>query len=97
MASRLAFAVATCRRPDVLLVDEVFAVGDIAFQEKCMDRLEGFSREGTTILLVSHNPSALSRMCSRALWLNLGMVSALGPTHDVLHEYITFGQPELVA
>lgn len=91
MASRLAFAVATCRRPDVLLVDEVFAVGDIEFQEKCMDRLEEFSMMGTTILLVSHNPAALSRMCARALWLDRGVPRGCGPTVEVLDEYLAVG------
>lgn len=94
MAARLAFAVATCRRPDVLLVDEVFAVGDIGFQEKCMDRLEGYSQQGTTILLVSHNPAALSRMCSRALWLDRGTACAIGPTPEVLREYVSAGRTE---
>jgi ABC-type polysaccharide/polyol phosphate transport system ATPase subunit len=92
MAARLAFAVATCRRADILLIDEVFAVGDIEFQEKCMARLEGFSLEGTTILLVSHNPAAVSRMCSRTLWLEQGNTDAIGSTEDVLRDHVQLPQ-----
>jgi ABC-type polysaccharide/polyol phosphate transport system ATPase subunit len=77
MAVRLAFAI--CRRPDVLVVDEVLAVGDAAFRGKCDRRLREFRDSGTTLLLVSHALAEVARSCDRALWLDHGEVRAIAP------------------
>lgn len=90
MLARLGFAVATMYRPDVLLVDEVLAVGDLAFQEKCLSRIRDFRARGTTILLVSHQISEIAEHCDRALWLEQGQTAALGETEDVLKRYSAF-------
>ena len=87
MIVRLGFAVAVQADPDVLLLDEVLAVGDIAFQMKCFDRMAEVIRSGTTVLLVSHNLSAVRRLCSRTLVLHNGVQRFLGRTDDALHDY----------
>lgn len=74
MAVRLAFAVAAHLEPEILIVDEVLAVGDAAFQRKCLDKMEGVSKEGRTILFVSHNMPAITRLCTRAILLKEGRV-----------------------
>jgi len=87
MLARLGFAVATMIRPDVLLVDEVLAVGDAAFQERCLGRIRDFRAQGTTILLVSHQATEIAEHCDRALWLEHGRLAALGETEEVLDRY----------
>jgi ABC-type polysaccharide/polyol phosphate transport system ATPase subunit len=87
MVARLGFAVATAWEPEVLLVDEVLAVGDQGFQKKCQARLAEFRRAGATILLVSHSPELVRGLCGRALWLDGGRVRALGPTDRVTESY----------
>ena len=87
MLARLGFSVATLFRPDVLLLDEVLAVGDLGFQRKCLDRISEFRRQGTTIILVSHNLETIARYCTRTAWLANGEVAALGPTAEVLTRY----------
>lgn len=87
MVARLAFAVATCRAPDVLLVDEVLSVGDTGFQQKCIQRMEGFIGEGTTLILVSHNMNLISQRCDRVLWLADGEVKSIGPASEVVDLY----------
>lgn len=72
MQMRLAFAIAVHTDPDILLIDEVLAVGDIAFQQKCLDRIEEFKRRGCTIVLVSHDPETTKRFCDEAIWLQGG-------------------------
>jgi ABC-2 type transport system ATP-binding protein/lipopolysaccharide transport system ATP-binding protein len=91
MAARLAFAVATHRRADVLLVDEVLAVGDVHFQEKCRRRMDEFRTEGATIVLVSHDPGLLTKMCDRVAWLEGGRVAALGPADEIVGRYVAAG------
>jgi ABC-type polysaccharide/polyol phosphate transport system ATPase subunit len=88
MIARLAFAVATQRFADILLVDEVLAVGDVHFQEKCRGRMEDFRRRGAAIVLVSHDPGLIGRMCRRALWLDGGLVRAVGPAAEILDLYL---------
>lgn len=78
MVARLGFAVATAWEPEVLLIDEVLAVGDQAFQRKCQARLAEFRAAGTTVLLVSHSPEVIRQMCDRAVWLEQGKLRALG-------------------
>jgi ABC-2 type transport system ATP-binding protein/lipopolysaccharide transport system ATP-binding protein len=88
MIARLAFAVATQRFADVLLVDEVLAVGDVHFQEKCRERMEAFRRRGATIVLVSHDPGLIARMCRRGMWLEGGVARAIGPAAEILDQYL---------
>ena len=87
MLARLGFAVATLFSPDVLLLDAVLAVGDAAFQRKCLGRIGDFKRQGTTIVLVSHDADSISRHCDRAVWLDEGQVISAGATDDVLDRY----------
>jgi ABC-type polysaccharide/polyol phosphate transport system ATPase subunit len=87
MTARLGFAVATSRFAEVLLVDEVLAVGDTRFQEKCRRRMESFRRLGATILFVSHDLATIATLCERALWLSGGRVQAAGNARDVVGRY----------
>jgi ABC-type polysaccharide/polyol phosphate transport system ATPase subunit len=83
MQARLGFAVATFRRPDVLLLDEVLAVGDLGFQRKCLERIEAFRCQGTTVVIVSHSMGDIER-CDRAAWLHQGRIEAVGRPSEVL-------------
>ncbi len=87
MQMRLAFAISSHVNPDVLLLDEVLAVGDEAFQRKCYSRIFEFRRGGGTLVFVSHDPGAVERVCDRAILLEDGVVVAAGPTEDVLRTY----------
>jgi ABC-type polysaccharide/polyol phosphate transport system ATPase subunit/SAM-dependent methyltransferase len=86
MIARLGFAAGTAVRPDILLLDEVLAVGDERFQTKCLERIGDFCAAGTTVLLVSHSGSAISH-CQRAVWVRNGRVVADGPPGEVLADY----------
>jgi lipopolysaccharide transport system ATP-binding protein len=88
MRVRLAFAVAAHLQPEILLVDEVLAVGDIEFQRKCIGRMERVARDGRTVLLVSHNLGTVRALCQRALLLEAGRLARLGPAADVVEEYL---------
>jgi lipopolysaccharide transport system ATP-binding protein len=89
MYVRLAFAVAAHLEPDILLVDEVLAVGDAQFQKKCVGKMREVSQnDGRTILFVSHNMGALAALTSRALYLEAGRVAAIGPTPEVVRTYM---------
>jgi ABC-2 type transport system ATP-binding protein/lipopolysaccharide transport system ATP-binding protein len=88
MYLRLAFAVAAHLEPDILVVDEVLAVGDAAFQRKCLGRMADAEREGRTVIFVSHDLDAVQRLCPQALWLEKGRVREHGPCHDVIHSYL---------
>jgi ABC-2 type transport system ATP-binding protein len=94
MLVRLGFAVAVHVRPDVLLIDEVLAVGDEAFQKKCLDRVRTFQREGRTIVLVTHALDTVRAICDRAVMLHHGWVHAAGMPDDVVREmrYVLLGQ-----
>jgi ABC-type polysaccharide/polyol phosphate transport system ATPase subunit len=87
MYMRLGFAVAVHLDPDILLVDEVLAVGDEYFQHKCFAKIEEFRKAKKTIVLVTHDLGAVSRLCDRALWLDRGVVGKLGATRDVINAY----------
>jgi lipopolysaccharide transport system ATP-binding protein len=87
MYVRLAFAVAAHLEPEVLVVDEVLAVGDVAFQKKCLGKMSDVAQEGRTVLFVSHNMSAVQRLCSHALLLERGQVVASGISQDVIARY----------
>src|SRR5688572_13379681 len=88
MYTRLAFAVASHLEPEILVVDEVLAVGDAAFQKKCLGRMGEVSREGRTVLFVSHNLVALQSLCKRAVWLDGGRLVADGESSKVVSAYI---------
>src|SRR2546422_2595953 len=89
MYMRLGFAVAIHVNPDVLLVDEVLAVGDEGFTHKCLDKFSEFRRRGKTILLVTHSLSLVERFCDEAVWLDGGHVRAHGDPRRVIDEYLT--------
>ncbi|MGC1936071.1 MAG: ABC transporter ATP-binding protein [Candidatus Acidiferrales bacterium] len=84
----VAFAVAAHLEPEILLVDEVLAVGDAAFQKKCLGKMSDVSRQGRTILFVSHNMAALRKLCSRAIWLDGGRIADSGGADDVVRHYL---------
>ncbi len=88
MVARLGFAVATCIRPDILLLDEVLSVGDGRFQQKCLERMFSFRDQGTTIVFVSHSLSTVEAFCQRALWLDSGRGMAVGAVEDVIRQYV---------
>jgi lipopolysaccharide transport system ATP-binding protein len=87
MTLRLAFSVALNLEPSILIVDEVLAVGDQAFQEKCFERILEFRRSGKTLLCVSHSPALLLQLCERAVWLDQGQVMMDGRVAEVLQAY----------
>ncbi len=87
MYGRLGFAVAVHSNPDLLLVDEVLAVGDMFFQEKCLAKMREFKASGMTIVLVSHSVDLVTEFCDRAIWLDHGQMMAEGPAEDVVAEY----------
>lgn len=87
MFVRLGFAVASCIEPDILLVDEVLAVGDAAFRQKCMKRIQSLIDQGTSILFVSHNLYMVQAICQKSLYLKKGMVQRFGDTKDVIEAY----------
>ena len=89
MYMRLAFAVASHLEPEILLVDEVLAVGDAAFQKKCLGKMGSVAQEGRTVLFVSHNLIAIQSLCGRAIWLEGGEVHADGPPQEVTGQYVT--------
>ena len=88
MYLRLAFAVAAHLDPEILIVDEVLAVGDAAFQRKCLGRMAEVARGGRTVLFVSHNMSAISQFCPKCIWLNGGRVQAIGSTPSIIESYL---------
>ncbi len=87
MVMRLAFAVAISVDPDILVIDEVLGVGDQAFVEKCVERIEGFRRAGKTMICVSHSLVLISSLCERVLWLDHGRIAMDGPATPVIHAY----------
>ena len=88
MYMRLGFSVAVHIAPDVLLIDEILAVGDQSFQDKCVDRLHELKASGTTVVFVSHNPSTVLSLCERALWVEDGQVIADGPSSQIVGDYL---------
>jgi lipopolysaccharide transport system ATP-binding protein len=88
MQMRLAFAVAAHLEPEILLVDEVLAVGDAKFQKKCLNKMQDVSEHGRTILFVSHNMPAVTRLCKRCLLLDHGRLVKDGPSHEVVSAYL---------
>src|SRR6185503_18260307 len=91
MYLRLAFAVAAHLEPEILLVDEVLAVGDARFQRKCLDKMQEVGKQGRTVLFVSHNMPAVTRLCSRTILLDAGRVIGDGPSSEIVSAYLSSG------
>lgn len=88
MAARLGFSIAVHVLPEIIFIDEALAVGDLAFQEKCMARMQELKAEGRTLVFVSHAPATVQELCERALWLDAGVLKLDGPTGEVLAAYL---------
>ena len=88
MVARLGFAVATAWQPEILILDEVLAVGDENFRAKCQARMQNFRSDGTTILLVTHDLTAINALCVQAAWLDQGKVCAVGATDEIIKAYL---------
>lgn len=88
MYVRLAFAVAAHLEPEILLVDEVLAVGDIAFQKKCLGKIGNIAKGGRTVIFISHNMTAINSLCERVLWISGGEIKEDGPAADVISNYL---------
>ncbi len=87
MYMRLGFAVAAHLDPEILLMDEVLAVGDVAFQRKCLTKIKNVAREGRTVLFVSHQMNSVRKLCDRAVWLEAGYIRQSGPMLEVINAY----------
>lgn len=94
MYARLGFSVAAHVEPDLLIVDEVLSVGDFMFQQKCIDRMTSILKGGTTVLFVSHNLHAVSELCQRSMLLEKGRLLAIGPTDEVIRQYVGRAQDQ---
>lgn len=88
MYMRLAFAVAAHLEPEILIVDEVLAVGDVHFQKKCLGKMDGVARQGRTVLFVSHNMQAIKQLCQKGILLKSGMISEYGSANSVVNSYL---------
>ena len=98
MVARLGFSVAVHVEPQILVLDEVLAVGDASFQQKCAERITQMAGGGVTLLFVSHSPAAVRSICERSVWLEAGHVRRDGPSEDVLAEYAeVVGAPPALA
>jgi ABC-type polysaccharide/polyol phosphate transport system ATPase subunit len=87
MVARLGFSVATTWKPEILVLDEILAVGDEAFRHKCQLRMEKYRDDGTTTLIVTHDSVMVESLCRRAVWLDHGQVKAIGPAKEVVALY----------
>lgn len=96
MKARLGFSVATMVAPDILICDEVLAVGDFLFQQKCIERMNKMLEGGTTLLFVSHNVDQVRQLCDHAVWLEKGRVQALGEVNEVCDQYVQITQKKKV-
>src|SRR5256714_3676064 len=94
MYVRLAFAVAAHMEPEILIVDEVLAVGDAAFQKKCLAKMEEFARSGHTVLFVSHSMQSISKLCNRVIYIADGKLIEDGPADEVIKKYIGVTPPQ---
>jgi lipopolysaccharide transport system ATP-binding protein len=91
MYVRLAFAVAAHLEPEILVVDEVLAVGDAAFQKKCLGKMGDVAKEGRTVLFVSHNMAAVNRLCRLGMWLDRGQIRSTGAAENIVAAYLSTG------
>ena len=87
MVARIGFAIATITRPDILIVDEILAVGDFRFQEKCEKRINSMINDDTTVIIVSHSIDQIERLCKHCLWLEKGKLKMIGETEEVCNAY----------
>ena len=87
MIARLGFAIATLVKPDILIVDEILAVGDFQFQQKCEARIAQMMAGGTTVIIVSHSIDQIERLCSRVVWLEKGRIVMSGETAEICEKY----------
>jgi lipopolysaccharide transport system ATP-binding protein len=97
MYVRLAFAVAAHLEPDILVVDEVLAVGDAAFQQKSLGKMRDIRAQGRSVIVVSHNMATVTSLCQRAIWLSDGRVQLAGPAQDVVRAYLGTGRQQDIA
>jgi lipopolysaccharide transport system ATP-binding protein len=97
MYLRLAFAVAAHLEPEILLIDEVLAVGDAAFQRKCLGKMGSVAQQGRTVLFVSHNMGAITQLCGRAYWISDGRLKQSGPAAEVVAAYLSEGTTDQCA
>lgn len=88
MQVRLAFSVAAHLEPEILIIDEVLAVGDASFQQKCLGKMDDVAKGGRTVLFVSHNMAAVENLCSRAIWIESGQIVAIGETKKIIDSYL---------
>lgn len=91
MVARLGFSIATLVKPEILIVDEILAVGDFLFQQKCEQRIQEMMSGGTTVLIVSHSIDQIERLCNRVMWLEKGHVRMIGETAEVCEAYKNSG------
>jgi lipopolysaccharide transport system ATP-binding protein len=96
MYVRLAFAVAAHLEPEILIVDEVLAVGDAQFQRKCLGKMDDAAKGGRTVLFVSHNMSSISHLCDTVIWVDKGQVTMRAPTEEVISAYLNREAPSVV-
>lgn len=87
MVARIAFAIATVTTPDILIVDEILAVGDFQFQQKCENRINAMLSDDTTVIIVSHSIEQIERLCKHCVWLEKGKIKMLGDAKDVCEAY----------
>ena len=93
MIARLAFSIATVVEPEILIVDEILSVGDLAFQQKSEEKMLSMIRGGTTVLYVSHSVGSIMKLCDRCVWLDHGKVRAIGPADEICYQYVDFVTP----
>ena len=94
MVARIAFAIATITKPEILIADEILSVGDFLFQQKCEQRMQELMSGGTTVILVSHSIEQVERMCNKVAWLDHGHLRMNGPTAQVCEAYKKFEKPQ---
>lgn len=92
MVARIAFAIATIIKPDILIVDEILSVGDFMFQQKCENRINELMAGGTTVLIVSHSIDQIERLCDRVMWIEKSKVRMIGKTQEVCEAYKNIAQ-----
>ena len=97
MVVRLGFALVAARRPDLLITDEVLAVGDEAFQRKCVRWIEDYLAGGGTLMLVSHSMYHVQKLCRRAVWIQRGRIEAIGDVHEVTQRYLAWQETRIAA
>lgn len=92
MVARIGFAIATVTRPDILIVDEILAVGDFLFQQKCEERINSMMKDDTTVIIVSHSIEQIERLCKHCVWLEKGKIRMIGDTETVCNAYKNEGR-----